>query len=133
MEIRYRIPDDDDRLFAMMREEGEEWIVYHGEEGARNYRAALSSSTTLVAWEGEEALGFLRARDDDGVGVYVYDLLVRKAFRGRSIGRRLLDRLADDHPGVPLHILSDADGYYEKQGFTRVGSVFLARERQPNK
>jgi len=126
MKIEYRSPVDDDRLFSLMREEGEEWLDYHGEAGVGRYRAALASSTTLVAWEAGEAVGFLRARDDDGFGVYVYDLLVRKACRGRSIGRSLLDRLADDFPGAPIYIMSDADGYYEKQGFARVGSVFLA-------
>jgi GNAT superfamily N-acetyltransferase len=56
--------------------------------------------------------------------LYVYDLLVDKKWRGNNIGRKLLLAAAGDYPDSDVYIFSDADGYYEKQKFPRIGSIF---------
>ena len=112
------------RLFDMLREEGDDWACYHADEAAVHYRRALASSHTLLAYEGTVLCGYVRVRNDDGFGVYVYDLLVRKASRGHGIGRALIDAVCADFPQYAVYVMSGADGYYEKQGYRREGSMF---------
>lgn len=106
----------------MMRDEGEDWACYYGETD--KYRRALRHSRVYVAYEGDILCGYVRCRDDDGLCVFVYDLLVRRAFRGRAIGRLLMERVCADFPGVTVYVLSGVDGYYEKLGYSREGSIF---------
>ena len=127
MEIKTYSKDDEEKLFDMLREEGAEWSSYWGEPTMKNYKKALASSIVFVAYEGGELCGYVRCRDDDGFGVYVYDLLVRKSRRGKSLGRRLLEQVCLRYPDDTVYVMSDADEYYEKQGYRREGSIFEVR------
>lgn len=111
------------RLFDLLCDEGEEWSDYHGEAGRAKYVKALESSITYIACEDGLVCGYIRCRDDDGFGVYIYDLLVRKSHRGRQIGKSLIERVRADFPEDDIYVMSDVDAYYERIGFKRVGSV----------
>lgn len=124
MEIKIYSKADEDRLFDMMRDEGTEWECYFGETVIEKYKQALKNSITYVAYEGNVLCGYVRSRDDDGFGVYVYDLLVQKAYRGHNIGRRLMEKVCIDYPKDTIYVMSDVDEYYEKQGYRREGSIF---------
>ncbi|NLT39089.1 MAG: GNAT family N-acetyltransferase [Clostridiales bacterium] len=113
-------------LFDMLADEGDDWREYYGAKGREKYRKALGSSIAYVAFDGEHACGYIRCREDDGFGVYVYDLLVRRTHRGMSIGAALMDQVRRDFPCQPVYVMSDVDPYYEKLGYRRVGSIFLA-------
>lgn len=108
----------------MMRSEGEDWECYYGETAIERYKQALKNSLTYVAYEGEVLCGYARCRDDDGFGIYVYDLLVQKEYRGGSLGRKLMDRVCADYPDAAVYVMSGVDGYYEKLGYHREGSIF---------
>ncbi len=124
MEIRIYTKNDEANLFDMMREDGSDWECYWGESGIEKYKAALANSLTYVAYEGNELCGYARCRDDDGFGVYVYDLLVKKTYRGNSIGRMLMERVCTDFPNNEIYVMSDVDEYYKKLGYRREGSIF---------
>lgn len=47
-----------------------------------------AGTLTYVAYEGEELCGFVRTIDDAGLYIYVCDLLVTPAHRGKSIGKK---------------------------------------------
>jgi GNAT superfamily N-acetyltransferase len=51
-------------------------------------------------------------------------LLVRKSYRGRNIGKILMERVCRDFPGQTVYVMSDVDLYYEKLGYRREGSIF---------
>ena len=68
--------------------------------------------------------GYIRCRDDDGFGVYIYDLLVDKTSRGKSFGRMLMDRVRSHFPNETVYVMSDVDAYYEKQGYQREGTIW---------
>ena len=83
MDIKRYSQADEALLFDMLREEGEEWSDYYNQKGYDKYKKALVSSITYVVYDGSTLCGYARCREDDGFGVYVYDLLVRKSCRGR--------------------------------------------------
>ncbi len=124
MEIRKYTEFDTAKLFDMMMEEGADWECYWGEAGAERYKASLASSSTYVAYEGGSLCGYLRFKEDNGFGIFVYDLLVTKSCRGRGIGKKLIEQVSSDYPDEDTYVMSGADGYYEKLGYSREGSIF---------
>ena len=122
--IRPYAAADEAALFALLREEGDDWKDYWGHSGRERYAQALALSSTFVAYEGDALAGFVRCKNDHDFEVVVYDLLVRKQSWGRQIGRALMSHVAASFPDVPVYVMSDVDSYYEKQGYRRIGSVF---------
>ena len=125
MTTRKYTPNDEKALFQLLADEGEEWADYHAAENREKYRRALESSVTYLAYEGDTLCGYTRCRDDDGYGVYIYDLLVAKPFRGRDIGRKIMEKVCGDYPDNTVYVMSDVDGYYSKLGYKREGSIFI--------
>ncbi len=71
----------------MLVDEGDEWSDYHGSAGRDNYIKALESSISYIVYDGTTVCGYVRCREDDDFGVYIYDLLVRKSYRGNQLER----------------------------------------------
>jgi ribosomal protein S18 acetylase RimI-like enzyme len=111
---------DESPLFEMLIEEGDDWSDYHGEKGRDKYTKALKSSLTYVIYDDNILCGFVRCREDDGFGVYVYDLLVRKSYRGRQLGKKLMEQVCKDFANQPVYVMSDVDPYYEKLGYRKL-------------
>lgn len=101
MEIKKYSKADESLLFDLLVDEGDKWSDYHGVASRDKYIKALESSITYVAWDEALVCGYVRCREDDGFGVYVYDLLVRKTHRGRQIGKSLMERVCQDFPDQP--------------------------------
>lgn len=129
MEIREYCKADESALFDLLDDEGDEWRDYHGAANRDKYIKALKSSKTYLACEEKFVHGIVRCREDDGFGVYIYDLLVRKAYRGRHIGKSLIERVCQDFPNQPVYVMSDVDLYYEKLGYCKVGSKFEVKAK----
>ena len=119
--------EDEAALFALMKNEGADWEVYWGAESCARYQAALESCLVYVAYEDDFLCGYCRCRDDNGFGIYVYDLLVDKHRRGKQIGRRLMAEVSPALPQDTVYVLSGVHGYSERQGFRREGSIFAVR------
>jgi ribosomal protein S18 acetylase RimI-like enzyme len=124
MNIKKYTKDDESLLFDLLVDEGDEWSVYHGAQGRDHYIKALESSIVYFAKDETGICGYIRCREDNGFGVYVYDLLVRRTHRGREIGRLLIERLSKDFPEQPTYVMSDVDPYYEKLGYQKIGTIF---------
>jgi ribosomal protein S18 acetylase RimI-like enzyme len=124
MEIKKYGKTDESLLFDLLVDEGDEWIDYHGPNARDKYIKALESSITYIACDNTLVYGYVRCREDSGFGVYIYDLLVRKSYRGRQIGKALMERVCQDFPDQPVYVMSDVDPYYEKLGYRREGSIF---------
>lgn len=126
MEVfRYHPERDEDGVMRLMEEEGEEWACYTVGANADKYRRSLELSLTFVAYSNDILCGFVRCLEDHGFYIYVCDLLVGPAFRGRGIGRSLMEAVYGDFPEQIAYVMSDVDPYYEKLGYHREGSVFV--------
>lgn len=124
MNIRKYCSADESLLFELLIDEGEDWSEYHGPQGRDKYLKALVASLVLIAHDKTGLCGYIRCRDDNGFGIYVYDLLVRKSHRGYEIGKKLIERICQDFPDQPVYVMSDIDTYYEKLGYQKAGSIF---------
>lgn len=123
MQIRkYCRITDETRLMKMIRDE-EGWD-YGNETLAERYKSALETSVTYVACLDGEICGYSRSLDDFGEYIYVCDLLVAPACRGKEIGRKLMECLYKDYPNQVVYVMSDVDAYYEKLDYKRIGSIF---------
>ena len=81
-------------MFDMLKEEGDDWSDYHGEKGRDKYIKALKSSLTYVIYDDNILCGFVRCREDDGFGIYVYDLLEKNPIMGDSLVKSLWNKCA---------------------------------------
>jgi len=124
MKIQKYTPADAEELFALIEREGDEWEYWQGDNPAK-YKALLSQSITYLAFDGETLCGYILAHDNGGFGIYIYDLLVDRAHRGKQYGKYLINRLCQDHPAANIYVMSDVDEYYQKQGFKKAGSIFM--------
>jgi ribosomal protein S18 acetylase RimI-like enzyme len=124
MKIRKYNKTDETLLFDLLIDEGDDWIDYHGTAGRSKYVKALESSVTYIAYDENLICGYIRCREDDGFGVYIYDLLVRKTYRGKQIGKALMGRVCKDFSDQTIYVMSDVDSYYKKLGYHREGSIF---------
>ncbi|MDD4310026.1 MAG: GNAT family N-acetyltransferase, partial [Candidatus Cloacimonetes bacterium] len=115
---------DEDKLMTVLIEEGEDWSCYWTTEARTKYQQALEQSITYVCYDEEVLCGFSRSLDDCGFYVYVCDLLVKPAYRGKNLGRKLMECIAKDYHEQTVYVMSDVDEYYRKQGYRREGSVF---------
>ena len=61
---------------------------------------------------------------DDDFAIYISELFVVPEMSNRKIGRTLISKLRSDFSYLTVYALSDEDAYYEKLGYTKVGSVF---------
>ncbi len=121
--IRY-LPEYSDALMELIRKEGEDWKVYWQEPNASKYRKSFESCIVYLAIHDGAVCGYSRSIKD-ALFIYVCDLLVNAEYRGNGLGLSLLKRLADDHPDLPVYIMSGSDGYYEKLGCKKEGSIYL--------
>ncbi len=127
MKIQRYNKEYESSLFDLLIDEGDEWSDYHGPVGRDKYCKALEASLTYIAFDDTCVCGYIRCRDDDGFGIYVYDLLVKKAHRGNKIGKSLIEQVCRDFPDQIVYIMSDVDIYYEKLGYDKEGSIFKVK------
>ena len=120
--IRYRF-DHEDAVFSAIKKDAD-WALFTNDEAMDNYRKSLKESITYVCYENGEFCGYLRALLDDRFAVYICELYVLPECRNRTIGRSLIAHVKEAFHPLTVYALSDEDAYYEKLGFTRIGSVF---------
>ena len=133
MEIRkYNPLRDFEKLMEVIDSEGEEWSCYSSGPAREKYKKSLAKSITYVAYSANVLCGYSRSIDDFGFYIYVCDLLVLEFYRGNAIGRQLMECLTIDFPDQEIYVMSDVDGYYQKLGYKREGSIFQVTKQEPS-
>lgn len=109
-------------LMKLIKAEGEEWTDYL----KPGYKTALENSISFVALAGNRIVGYSRSINDSGQFIWLIDLLVDPAYRGKALGRHLMECAAGAFPHLDVFVMSDVDPYYEKLGYSKEGSIFKA-------
>jgi GNAT superfamily N-acetyltransferase len=117
---KYEASRDYKKLQAVIHSEGAEWQDYLKPK----YQSALAKSITYVAYKGEQLCGYSRSINDNGIFIWVLDLLVAQPHRGHAIGKQLMECLLKEFPNLDVFVLSDVDEYYDKLGYDKEGTVY---------
>ena len=85
-------------------------------------KAVRNSTYVVSAWSGNTLIGLARGLSDDVSIFYLQDILVRPAFQGQGIGRRLIDNCLERFAHVRSKVLLTDDQekqlrFYESLGF----------------
>jgi len=124
IEIRRYTPEDENQLFALIEREGDEWTYWQGENRAK-YQKLLAECVNYLIFDSGTLCGYIRCRDDGGFGIYIFDLLVDKLYRGNEYGRLLMERVCEDFPNDTVYVLGDVYPYYEGLGYKEEGKVYI--------
>lgn len=119
---KYARDFDQAKLLEIIRNE-EDWD-YAEDHLVEKYKLALENSITYVATIDDIVCGYSRSINDNYLYLYVCDLLVDPKFRGKEIGRLLMEQVLIDYPGFEVFVMSDVDEYYRKLGYKLEGSLF---------
>ncbi|GHO48244.1 GNAT family N-acetyltransferase [Ktedonospora formicarum] len=78
-----------------------------------------NSWPTLVAVESETIVGFVRGLTDGTISMFIAELVVDTQYRGRGIGRALLDTCHFLYPRTRLDLISEDEArpFYQACGF----------------
>lgn len=120
--LPYTPAHEADLLAAIQAEP--DWDMFTRGAARDAYRRRLAESLTYVCYTDGAFCGYLRALLDEGFAVYISELYVVPAWRSRGVGRSLIERVREDFGRLTVYALSDEDAYYERLGYTRIGSVF---------
>jgi ribosomal protein S18 acetylase RimI-like enzyme len=107
---------------------GDEDVVRRLAEDGRPQTALLADERTvfLAAFDGEEPVGFafgylLPRRHGEPSMLFVYELDVAEAYRGRGIATRLMQDLFAQAGGVEAFVLTDHDNLAANATYAKLG------------
>ena len=89
------------------------------------YIKSLEKSETYVIFEDEKLVGYAKTLDD-GLLVWIVDLLVDKNYRGKEYGKALMEYVCEVSPNQDVYVLGGDDvvTYYNKLGYSSEGVVY---------
>lgn len=117
MEYRIVKPEDYELVRQFLAENGWEKRVADKE---RFQTMMENADRTIIAFDGERVVGFARALCDGVSNGYIGTVAVAVDFRGRGIGRELVERLIGDDTNITwvLRAGRGSREFWEKMGFT---------------
>jgi len=121
------------RLYELYQQEW--WTEGRSLDDVRTMLAGQGYVYGVSAAETGELAGFARVLTDGVFKALVFDVIVDPAHRGRSLGRRLMERILEDPrlsrvKHFELYCRPELEPFYESFGFSKdVGGVSLMRRR----
>jgi ribosomal protein S18 acetylase RimI-like enzyme len=98
-------------------------------------RAVAGSARVLGLYREEQQIGFARAISDGATLAYLADVYVLGPYRGRGLGLELVREIVENSFGEVRWMLNtaDAQGLYEKLGFSQGKPPYPLMERAPRR
>ena len=130
MELKAITPEDYETVRQFLVEVG--WGHRVG-SSERFCRTIQNTDRTVVAWDASRVVGFARALCDDVSNGYISMVAVAAERRGEGIGRKLVEFLMGDDPGITwvLRAGRGSEAFWSKVGFKR-SQVAMERVRSPS-
>ncbi|WP_346930109.1 GNAT family N-acetyltransferase [Clostridium sp.] len=98
--------------------EKEGWMTFlkRSEDALKAWK---NSNIALVALDGNIIVGLIRALTDGEITTYIAEIIVDTNYRGKGIGKALLDMCHNLYPHARLDLLSTdgADDFYKRNSF----------------
>lgn len=94
-----------------------------------DYKQALKTSVTYVAYENENYCGYIRCLTDGVYTTYCCEILVETQYRRTGVGRLLLEKVKEKYPKTCIDVLSDQDEFYLNNEFIMLGSGMRRLEK----
>jgi ribosomal protein S18 acetylase RimI-like enzyme len=117
VDIREFAPADLEQLLTLFRDAG--WDAYTEDPERTQDAFTAPGSTTLVAVQSDEIVGFIQVQSDAAIQAHLSALLVDESTRGQGLGRRLLREGLRRAGGIQIDIRTRTEGYYERLGASR--------------
>lgn len=83
-------------------------------------KKTVENSLCYFAYDRNKLIGFARVITDYATNYYLCDVIVDKEYRGKGIGKKLVETLTNDEDLIHVRgllITKDAKKFYEKFGF----------------
>ena len=111
------------RLIKLINSEGEEWQDYL----KPSYKIAMDNSISYVATADDTLCGYSRSISDSGLFIWSLICSLIRILWGHAIGKQLMECILKDFPKCDVYVMSDVDGYYQKLGYEKEGSIFKVK------
>ena len=112
-----------------------EQVDWGRERSEADLTRMLDGTAVLVgAWQGDRLVGFARALTDHVLRAFIEDVIVDEKTRGQGAGTRMTQALLEQLSDVrEVYLFTGAESVarhmYEKQGFERMPSIYVALRR----
>ena len=117
-DINIRLFEEGDfkEIQRLYEKEGWMTIVKRPEDGLKAWK---NSNLVLVALQQDKIVGVVRAFTDTEITTYIIELLVGEEFRGKGIGKALIDTCHLLYPKARIEVLASETSreFYKSHGF----------------
>ena len=115
IEISINKPPDIDQLKQLFLQAG-----WHEKTDEARIKSMIENSTIIVTtWDKKRMVGFARCMTDYVLNGQINNVVVDEDYRGRGIGKRLIENILSSSEKVNYILRADPDniGFYKKLGF----------------
>lgn len=103
----------------LYKEEGWMTFINRDKDSLESWK---NSSIAIVAVEGEQIVGLVRGFTDGNITTFIAEIIVDRDYRGKGIGKALLDICHQLYPKTRIELLADEEVYefYTRNKFRKI-------------